>query len=122
MSQHQCKFRQVMKTQNLRRTLITTLLSFPLLANAHGEEVLSTFFISFACVVAFLLILYFIKESRKNKILIALSYFLAVVVVYCFTWNMPYYENMQLINWLVSVIPVIVALFCFIILRRRYQD
>ena len=110
-----------MSTQNLKRKLITILLAFPLLSNAHGEEVLSTFFISFACAVGFLLILYFIKESRKNKILIALSYFLAVVIVYCFIWNMPYLDNMQLINWLVSIIPVVAALFCFFLLRRRDQ-
>jgi hypothetical protein len=107
-----------MGIQNLRRKFIAILLIFPLFASAHGEEVLSSFFISFACIDAFLFVLYFLKESRKNKILIAFSYFLAVVIVYCFTWNIPYHENMQLINWLESVVPTIVALICYFLVRR----
>jgi presenilin-like A22 family membrane protease len=108
-----------MGIQNLKRKFIAILLILPLFANAHGEEVLSSFFISFVCIVAFLFVLYFIKESRKNKILIAFSYFLAVGIVYCFTWNIPYHENLQLINWLESLVPAIVALACFFLLRRN---
>jgi hypothetical protein len=110
-----------MNDEKLKRTLATITFLTPLIAFAHGEEVLVTMFLEFGLLVGFISSLAFAKIRIAGKLIIGALYLSALAIVDILTRDWPYRENMALINFLVVIIPSTVFLLSYFGLRKRFN-
>jgi hypothetical protein len=105
------------KMKNIKKALLCILLITPMVAVAHGEEVIYTLFIQIVSVIICLIVLISVKISATSRSIVLGIYLLSVVAVFCITNNLPFRENMLLINLSVAFIPFIVAVLTYFLLR-----
>jgi hypothetical protein len=84
---------------------------------AHGEEVLYTFAIQIISIIIFLILLLIIKLTYLKKFIVAIVYFLTVYIVFYLTKDIPFRENMSMINFTVSIVPLACGLLSYLILK-----
>lgn len=109
-----------MKNPKSAFLLIFTII--PLMAQAHGEEVLYTLFIDFMSVLIFLICLKFLKLSVRQKGLLALWFFSAFILTFIFISLMPYNENQQFINSVSAFIPSAVAIGAYVVIDIKDRE
>ena len=107
-----------MTDNKLKRTLAILIFFAPLTAMAHG---LSTIVLEFGLSVVFLFILVLIKMRIEGKLIIGGVYLLATYLTDNQIDNLPYRQNMTLINILVAIIPSTVFLVSYFILKKRFR-
>ena len=94
------------------------ILIIPFFAFAHGEEVLIPFFIQCGSLFFFFIFMIFIKLRGFYKLILAVTYCVALAFIIGLTWNMPYNQNRSLIDLLISLGPVLITSILFFILRH----
>jgi hypothetical protein len=101
------------------RVLLFGMFLFPFYAFAHGEEVLLPLFIQLGSIFIFLIWITSIKFRMADKLILAASYFLSLILILFFTWNVPYRQNRTSIDiaWIVG--PAVTSLVTFLILRNK---
>jgi hypothetical protein len=94
-------------------------LLLPAWAFAHGEEVLVPFFILVISVIHFLIFILLIKLPYTTKALLATVYVVAIFAVIVATNNLPFQENMVLINLLIGGTPVLSVILAYVLFQLK---
>jgi len=104
----------------MKRILLLHFCFIPLCVFAHGEDVLSYFFIQFVFINLLLLFLSFIKLPGKKKIFLFLISFTSLIIsnAVLFILNLPFSKYSILINSLVVVFPLLTTLIGWRILKK----
>jgi Zn-dependent protease with chaperone function len=104
--------------RNIKQVILTILILLPLMALAHGEDVLTTFFITIISIIIFIVVMSFIKLSFYKKLILSLVYFLSTVSIYYFTNDIPFNDNKNTINLSVALIPIMAVIITHFIIKR----
>ena len=88
----------------------TSSMFFPSLLFANGGDVLILMWLEIALVIAVGLLLTFIKRSYKGKVIIGLLYMISVVLTLWATSNIPYTQNILMINAVCIGVPTVFML------------
>ncbi len=56
--------------------------------------------------------------SRLSKAMLVIGYFLAVILTWSVTWQIPYHPNALLIDTVSLGLPFVLWLFCLLLLKR----
>ena len=96
---------------------LAIILLMPLLASAHGEDVLFTFGLSLVLALIYIVVLFFFKASFILKILAVFVYIVSIILVYRYIDDMPYNDNKVYINCVVGFVPSIVGIVSLLILK-----
>lgn len=101
----------------LRKTLLAILFLMPISAFAHGEEVFATFLIQAISVVVFVIIIIAIKVNLMHKLALTCIYLLTSFAIFYLTNDWPYRENMNLINFLVALVPAAAFYIAYLVIK-----
>lgn len=108
-----------MKT--LRRIYLLSLLTCPLIAFAHGEEVFITLFLEFIVVVIFAIGLLTMNLNGKGKLMISSIYILTTVLTFTIMNRLPYTKYQTIINIGVVALPLTVGVISYLRLKERFR-
>ena len=97
------------------------LLTSPLNAFAHREEVMITLLLEFVTIVIFLTILFNINLKAKGKMILATIYAVSAILTFRLVDNIPYNQNMTLINIIVVVVPLVIVYGTYRGLKVRFK-
>ena len=100
-----------------RSALTAILLILPICGFAHDENVLSTIFIQFISIVVFIVFLVFLKMNIKRKAVLLIVYFLTAYSIWYFSRDLPYNQNMVLINSAIAFCPALTVGLCFLLIK-----
>ncbi|HTD97865.1 MAG TPA: hypothetical protein VK668_01195 [Mucilaginibacter sp.] len=100
-----------------KEAFLAILLLIPVIVFAHGEEVLITFAIQVISIIIFLILLLVIKLTYLKKFILAVIYFLTVYLSFHFVNDIPFRENMSMINFTVAIVPLACASLAYLILK-----
>ena len=104
-----------------KQFLLGILLTSPLNAFAHGEEVMITFLLEFVTIVIFLTILFNIKLKAKGKMILVTVYAVSAILTFRLVDNIPYKQNITLINIIVVVVPLVIVYGTYLGLKVRFK-
>lgn len=104
--------------------LLLLFLLLPTAAYAHGEEILSTFFLILGSLVLFCIVVLLIPIAYTEKAVLVVVYLVTMGGGIYFTNGLPYLVNMRLINTTIGLAPVVActAAFLFLWNRRRSRN
>lgn len=105
----------------LRRTFSILFFLAPLTAYADHEDALSTIFLGFGVILVFIVVILFLKIRIAGKLIISALFLTATLFTFNYVDTLPYYENMELINTLVIVIPSTIFLVSYLGLRKKFK-
>ena len=107
--------------KNFKTTLLLILLIIPILCFAHGEEILIALFIQVLSIIVFIIVLFTINLNLKGKGILSIIYILTTGLFLSIINKIPYRQNMQLINWLIFIVPVIIITLSYMYLKPRFK-
>ncbi len=93
---------------------IIALLTLPATAYASGNEALSLLWIILLVFIVVVASMFIIKVPLKQKAIIFVVYIIASITSYVATGNMPYIENMYLINSVNLSFPLLSWLVAYV--------
>ena len=104
----------------MKQILLLQFCFIPLCVFAHGEDVLSYFFIQFVFINLLLLFLSFIKLPGKKKFFLFLLSITSLIIsnAVLFSLNLPYSKYSILINLFVVILPVFTTLIGWKFLKK----
>jgi hypothetical protein len=102
--------------KNRKKTFLGILLFSPICAFASGDNVLSSLYVTAASIIVFLIILVSIKLNYIKKLILAV-YFLTLFFIFYQTRDVPYTENMNFINSLLTLLPIGTVSITYLILK-----
>jgi hypothetical protein len=109
--------------KNLKFALLSILMILPLMAFADHEEVLITVFIQAISIIIFPIVLLAVKLKVRHKVILALVYIVITVLIWIITNQIPYRDNMTIINLLIALGPFAgVAIAYLFIARNKKVD
>lgn len=88
---------------------------------AHGEEVLVWMGIEIIVLIGFILFILLTKQKVKHKLILTLVYILSELGIIWFTKEIPYLNNNVSINLISFVVPIVLVLGTFFILKITKQ-
>jgi hypothetical protein len=103
-------------------TFLAVLFILPFSAFAHGQEVLLPFFIQWASILIFIILLTSSKLKVRQKLILGASYFITMGLIVCFTWNVPYSQNRTFLDLALSLGPAAVAALTYFILKFHNRN
>jgi hypothetical protein len=107
--------------RQLRLTLISIICLLPLVALADHEEVLIPVFFQIISIIVFLIVLFAFKLKNKDKIRLAVTYFVSLILIVISTGNTPYDLNRRFIDFSWAAGPAIITLSVFLIMKIKGQ-
>jgi hypothetical protein len=107
--------------KNIKTILLAILIFMPFLSFAHGEEVIYTLWIEAVSILIFIVVILAINLNWKEKGILAIVYVLTTSMLLFLTNQIPYRQNMYLINWALILVPVTVTTLSYFYLKPKFQ-
>lgn len=95
------------------------LILLPIFAFASGDEIISLFYSIGASIIVFLIALIALKLNYSAKFILTVVYVLTLFFLFYLTSDIPYRDNMNIINLCFGLTPIGTCLVTFLILRLR---
>ncbi|AKQ47317.1 hypothetical protein TH63_19385 [Rufibacter radiotolerans] len=103
-----------------KAVLLALLLIIPTLSFAHGEEIIYTLLIEVIVFFAFIIVLFLVRLNIKGKGILAAIYALTTLIMFSKINNIPFIQNMNLINWALVLVPCAVLALSYVCLRPKF--
>ncbi len=114
------KIEEQISMRNHEAVLLAILLLIPTLSFAHGEEIIYTLCIEVVSIICFIIVLIAVNLSQKGKGILASTYILTTLIMFFITNNVPYRQNMNIINWSLILVPALILTLSYLYLKPRY--
>jgi hypothetical protein len=101
--------------RNKDKTLLPSLLMLPIVALAHGQEIIYSLLSLIIVLILVLITIGFLNWKLKGKLILIAIYFLLIFVTELCISRLPYFENEVLITLLLLFIP---AIFIYLIYSK----
>ena len=99
--------------------LIPIFFILPLTVFAHGQEILLPIFIQIISIIVFLIVLFVLKASVGDKLILFAAYALSLSLILYFTIHKPYSQNQNTVDLIWAAGPAFITLITFFILQKR---
>lgn len=106
--------------KNLKEVLFVILVILPLVAFAHGEEVLISVFIEMGLFITILTILWALKWKIVGKLLLFTIYILSTFLSFYLISGISYTNNMGLINLIIVIVPSLIVYLSYSKLKNKF--
>jgi len=107
--------------ENNRTALLAILLLTPTLTFAHGEEVIYTLGIEIASIICFVIVLIILNLNSKGKGILATTYIVTTIILFIVIENVPYRQNMNIINLSLILVPALILTLSYFYLKPKYS-
>ena len=105
---------------NSQRTiLIFGMFLYPVYALASGNEVLFPLLMQLGSIFIFLILLLSIKFGIVDKLILAVSYFMTLAIIFNLTWNVDHTQNRIAVDISWAIGPAAISLITFFILKKK---
>lgn len=105
----------------IKKALTALFFLTPFAAYADHEDALATIFIGFGLTLFLVVLTSFLRIKISGKLLIIALVLTATYFTFKYTDTLPYYENVTLINTLVTVVPSVAFLISYLGLRAKFR-
>jgi hypothetical protein len=107
---------------NHRLKVLLFFLLLPLVASAHGEEVLLPFLLLVGSLLLFFVVILALSLPYAEKAILVTVYLITIGGALFWTSSMPYQVNITLINFVIGLAPVGSTVATYLVLRARRKN